>query len=103
VVIGMALSADKRSFPSEVARWSDVVCTPPEVGPSEAVEAAACDWGASAEPGCNFEAALALKNYGVKRWRLSSPGNWSWRFSLSACSQSRTASRRAHPSSCLQF
>lgn len=69
VVVGMTLSAGKRSFPSEVARWSDVVCTPPEVGPSEAVEAAEAD--------CNIEGALAQRNYGVKRWRLSSPGNWS--------------------------
>ena len=66
VVVGMTLSAGKRSFPSEVARWSDVVCRPPEVGPSEAVEA-----------DCNIEGALAQRNYGVKRWRLSAPGNWS--------------------------
>lgn len=88
VVAGTALSAGKRSFPLEAADCQDVVCRPPEVELSEAVEA---------EADCNIES-----NCGARRWRLSSPDNRSWTFSLFECSQPRTASRTAPPSSSLQ-
>lgn len=90
VVAGTALSAGKRSFPLalEAADCQDVVCRPPEVELSEAVEA---------EADCNIES-----NSGARRWRLSSPDNRSWTFSLFECSQPRTASRTAPPSSSLQ-
>ena len=74
-VVGMALSVGKRSFPlEEVADDRYVVCRPPEVELSEAAEAAPCNLEAVAD--CNMES-----NCGARRWRLSSPGNWSWRFS----------------------
>ena len=76
VVVGMALSAGNKGFPSEPADYSELVCRPPEVELSEAVEAAPCNWEAEAD--CNNEC-----NCGARRWRLSSPGNWSWIFSLS--------------------
>ena len=76
VVVGMALSAGNRGFPSEAADYPELVCRPPEVELSEAVEAAPCNWEAEAD--CNNEC-----NCGARRWRLSSPGNWSWIFSLS--------------------
>ena len=90
----------KRSFPLDVGGWSYVVCTPPG---AEQSEAAAYDWNTSAEADCNTEGARTQSNSQERHWRLSSPGNWSLSFSLSACSQPRTASRRAHLSSSDQF
>ena len=90
----------KRSFPLEVGGWSDVVCTPPE---AEQSEAAAYDWNTFSEADCNTAGARTQSNSRERHWRHFSPGNWSLSFSLSACSQSRTASRRAHLSSSDQF
>ena len=75
-VVGMALSVGKRSFPlEEVADDRYVVCRPPEVELSEAAEAAPCNLEAVAD--CNMESNCC----GARRWKLSSQGNWSWRFS----------------------
>ena len=84
-----------------VAGCSDMACRPHAVDQSEAVESAACNWEAEAD--CNIEGERSQSNSGARRWRFSSPDNWSWLCSLSECSQPRTASRKAPPSSSLQF